>query len=264
MEITLLGTGTSQGVPLIPLHRADANRDLDLNEPKNWRNRSCAHVVSDGEHIQIDAGQEFRISCLKFGVPAVDCVFLTHEHADHILGIDDLRRFCDMRNGEAIPLWTTRAGKQRVKEIYPYAIRKCSKQGYVALEPKVAKEDFRLAGGTRVRTTLLPHGPHFISLGIVFEEKSTGARFAYYTDCNVVPDEAVELARGVDVLVIDALRHNKHPTHLSFDEAIAAAQKIGAKRTFFTHMTCHIDYVRDSAKLPPNIFLGYDGLRITI
>lgn len=260
MEITLLGTGTSQGVPLI----AHANEGLDLSEPKNWRNRSCAHVVSDGEHIQIDAGPEFRLACLRFNVPAVDYFFLTHGHSDHILGMDDLRRFCNLRDGKAIPVWTTAEGKKRVEEIFPYAIGKHSRCGYVALSPKIAPKELTLTQGTRVQTTMLPHGEHFSSLGLVFTEKSTGARFAYFTDCNHVPPKAITLAKDADVLVIDALHHDPHPTHLCFKQALAFAKKIAARRTIFTHMTYRVDYARDSATLPAGIELGYDGLKICL
>lgn len=260
MEITLLGTGTSQGVPLI----GHANDGLDLSEPKNWRNRSCAHIVSDGLHIQIDAGPEFRLACLKYGVPAVDVFFLTHEHSDHILGMDDLRRYCDLRDGRAIPVWTTRGGKKRIKDVFPYAIRAVSKYGYVALAPHIARKEFELKNGTCVRTTILPHGPHFKTLGMVFEEKSTGARLAYYTDCSAVPPAAVQIARGCDLLVIDALHQKPHPTHLCFADALSAAERIGAKKTIFTHMTYRVDYAHDSATLPPNVFLGYDGMRVVI
>lgn len=260
MEITLLGTGTSQGVPLI----GHPNEGLDLSEPKNWRNRSCAHVVCDGARIQIDAGPEFRLACLKYGVPAVDYFFLTHGHSDHILGMDDLRRFCDLRGGEAIPVWTTPEGKARVEAIFPYGIKPRSTHGYIALEPRLAPPDMTLPCGARVQTTILPHGPRFVSLGMVFTEKKTGARLAYFTDCSSVPEEAVELARGVDVLVIDALHRNPHPTHLCFDQALAAAEATRAARTIFTHMTYRVDYARDSATLPPNVFLGYDGMKITL
>lgn len=258
MEITLLGTGTSQGVPLI----GHANDGLDLSEPKNWRNRSCAHIVSDGAHIQIDAGPEFRLACLKFGVPAVDYFFLTHGHSDHILGMDDLRRFCDLRGGEAIPVWTTEEGLARVEAIFPYGIKPRSVQGYIALAPKIAPAEMTLPCGTRVQTTILPHGSRFVSLGMVFTEKATGKRVAYFTDCSDVPAAAIELARAVDVLIIDALHQNPHPTHLCFAQALDAAKKMRARQTFFTHMTFRVDYARDSATLPPNVRLGYDGLRI--
>ena len=212
MRITLLGTGTSQGVPLI----GHPNEGLDLSEPKNWRNRSCAHIVSDDAHIQIDAGPEFRLACLKFRVDAVDFFFLTHGHSDHILGMDDLRRFCDLRGGAAIPVWTTPEGKARVEAIFPYGIRPRS-------------------------------------------ERKSGRRIAYFTDCSEVPDEAVALARGADLLVIDALHRNPHPTHLNFEKALEASRKIRAALTVFTHMTYRADYARESAALPPGVRLGYDG-----
>ena len=260
MELILLGTGTSQGVPLL----GHPNDGLDLSEPKNWRNRSCAHLVCDGAHIQIDAGPEFRLACMKFGVPAVDYFFLTHGHSDHILGMDDLRRFCDLRNGKAIPVWTTPEGKERVEAIFPYGIRPQSTQGYIALLPELAPEVMTLPCGTLVRTTILPHGPKFVSLGMVFTEKKSGARIAYYTDCSDVPADAIALARDVDVLVIDALHNLPHPTHLNIEKALDVARKTRAKRTVFTHMTFRVDYVRDSATLPPGVELGYDGMRIVL
>lgn len=260
MEIILLGTGTSQGVPLI----GHANDGLDLSEPKNWRNRSCAHLVSDNAHIQIDAGPEFRLACLKYNIPAVDYFFLTHGHSDHILGMDDLRRFCDLRGGAAIPVWTTQEGKERVEAIFSYGIRACSDQGYIALLPEIAPADFTLPCGTRVQTTILPHGPRFVSLGMVFTEKKSGTKLAYYTDCSDVPAEALSLARDVDVLIIDALHRQPHPTHLNFEKAIAVAKAVRAKQTIFTHMTFRIDYARDSTDLPPDIALGYDGMRISL
>lgn len=260
MEIVLLGTGTSQGVPLL----GHPNDGLDLSEPKNWRNRSCAHLVSDDAHIQIDAGPEFRLACIKFGVPAVDYFFLTHGHSDHILGMDDLRRFCDLRGGKAIPVWTTQEGKERIEAIFPYGIRPQSAHGYIALLPEIAPSEMTLPCGTRVQTTILPHGSRFVSLGMVFTEKKTGARIAYYTDCSDVPAEAIALARDADVLVIDALHRPPHPTHLNFEKALNAAEKIRAKKTVFTHMTFRIDYARDSATLPHGVVLGYDGMRISV
>ena len=260
MKITLLGTGTSQGVPLL----GHPNDGLDLSEPKKWRNRACAHLVCDGAHIQIDAGPEFRLACLKYNVPAVDYFFLTHGHSDHILGMDDLRRFCDLRGGNAIPVWTTEEGKERVEAIFPYGLHPKSTQGYIALLPEIAPRDFTLPCGTRVQTILLPHGPRFVSLGMVFTEKKSGARLAYFTDCSDVPAEAIELARNVDILIIDALHRAPHPTHLNFEKALSAARAVCSKQTIFTHMTFRIDYARDSATLPERVALGYDGMTLRI
>lgn len=260
MELLFLGTGTSQGVPMIEW---DCD-GLDLNNPKNWRGRSCAHLLIDGQHVQIDAGPEFRLACIRDRVPAVDYFFLTHEHSDHILGMEDLRRYCAINGGNAIPVYSTESGVARVKTLFDYGIRERSDDGYIALNPLVMGKQLRLPAGTLVESVILPHGKSISTLGLVFTEQTSGKRIAYYTDCNAVPDAAVELAKNVDVLVIDGLRPNPHPTHLSVPEAIEAAQKIGAKQTYLIHMTWQIDHDTWSAKLPANVALAYDGLRVRI
>lgn len=258
MELLFLGTGTSQGVPMIEWDCVG----LDLNNPKNWRGRSCAHLLIDNRHIQIDAGPEFRLSCIQNRVPAVDYFFLTHEHSDHILGMEDLRRYCAINGGNAIPVYSTESGVARVKTLFDYGIRERSDDGYIALNPIVMENQLRLPSGTLVESVILPHGKKISTLGLVFTEQASGKKLAYYTDCNVVPEEAVALAKDADVLVIDGLRPDPHPTHLSVPEAIEAAQKIGAKQTYLIHMTWQIDHATWSAKLPANIALAYDGLRV--
>lgn len=260
MEILFLGTGTSQGVPMIEWNCPG----LDLENPKNWRGRTCTHLLIDGQHIQIDAGPEFRLACIKNRVPAVDYFFLTHEHSDHLLGMEDLRRYCDLRAGEAIPIYSTRAGVERVKTIYDYGIRPHAADGYIALAPQIMGRTMNLPAGTRVESVLLPHGKKCKTLGLVFTEKSTGKKLAYYTDCASVPVDAMALAQAADVLVIDALRPNPHPTHLSVPEAIQIAQTLHAKQTFFVHMAWQLDHETWSQKLPKSIALSYDGLRVRL
>ncbi|MCD8283552.1 MAG: MBL fold metallo-hydrolase [Opitutae bacterium] len=260
MEILFLGTGTSQGVPMIGVEPIG----LDLENPKNWRGRSCAHLVIDGVHVQIDAGPEFRMACLKNRVPAVDYFFLTHEHSDHILGMDDLRSFCAMRGGRAIPVYSTKSGVKRVRTIFDYGIRENSGDGYIAFSTHELKAPFRLPSGTLVEFVILPHGRKIRSAGLVFTEKCSGKRLAYYTDCASVPAEAVELARGCDILVIDALRQWPHPTHLSIEQALEISREIGAKRTFFIHMTWQVDHETWNAKLPAGTELAFDGLRVFV
>ena len=119
MEIIFMGTGTSQGVPMI----AHDPEKLDLQNPKNWRSRSSIHVVMDGCHIQVDAAQEFRLQCIQNNIQQIDYFVLTHGQADHILGMDDLRRFCDLLGGKSIPIYSSEIGLKRVREIFPYAIR---------------------------------------------------------------------------------------------------------------------------------------------
>lgn len=261
MEITVLGCGTSQGVPLV----AHSNPGWDRGEPRNWRTRSSIHVVIEGHHVQVDCGPDFRSQCLNCGLTEVDTVILTHGHADHVLGMDDLRQFCTNRSGASIPLYSTDEGLARVQAIFPYAIGKPASSGYVALDPRLMPTELVLPGGGIVRSTLLPHGVDV--LGLVFEEPSTGARLAYFTDCKRVPAAARALAQGVDVAIIDGLRPEWHPTHLTVDEACDVAQAIGARQSYLTHMTYQVDYATYSRKLAsthPRVALAHDGLKLRL
>lgn len=254
-----MGTGTSQGVPMI----AFDDHQCDLSDPRNHRTRTSAHVVMDGHHIQIDAGPDFRAQCLARDIRQIDTFILTHGHSDHVMGMDDLRRFCDLRGGAAMVVYSSEEGMERVRTVYPYAIgERPSFKGYAAFLPVLMPEVLELPGGT-VRSCLLPHGRIDV-LGLVFEEKSTGRRLAYYTDCKSVGPRARELARGVDVLVIDGLRPEPHPTHLCIAEAVDVARDLGAACTYLTHLTHHVDHVRVSATLPAGVELSHDGLRVVI
>lgn len=259
MEVIFLGTGTSQGVPMI----AHEWPDLDLDNPRNWRTRPSIHVVMGGTHIQIDAAQEFRMQCLANDIRAVDLFLLTHGHADHILGMDDLRRFCVVRDSDPLPVYSTEEHLRRVREIYPYATGpRPEGRYYPHFKLQEMPESLDLGVGT-IRCTRLPHGPVEV-LGFVFTEEASGRRVAYFTDCKEVPEEAVDLASGADVVVLDALQPRPHPTHMSVDEALAAAERIGGKQTWFTHLTFFMDDATWADRLPPGVALAWDGLRIQI
>lgn len=258
MEVIFLGTGTSQGVPLI----AQPPGYCNLADPRNWRTRSSIHVVIGQHHVQVDAAPEFRIQCLQNNIEQVDSFILTHGHADHILGMDDLRRFCDLLGGNALPVYSTPEGLERVKAIFPYAIReKPLVKGYPAFNLLSMPAEITLPAG-RIRSSLLPHGSVDV-LGLVFEENN-GGRFAYFTDCATVTPAAIELAEGADVVVLDGLRYIPHPSHMNIDQALEMAERIGGKKTFLIHMTCNIDHAELSPRLPADVFLSYDGLRCSI
>ena len=259
MEILIMGCGTSQGCPL-PAHD---NPGLDLKNERNWRARTSIHVVIEGHHVQVDAAPEFRTQCLKYDVREVDTFILTHGHADHVLGMDDLRQFCTNKGGAAIPVYSTEVGLERIKAIFPYAVGKPQASGYVSLGLNLMPAKLVLPGGGIIRSTLLPHGNES-TLGLIFEEPSTGRKFAYYTDCKRVPREALELARGVDALALDGLRPTPHPSHLSIAEAIEVARDIGAPATWLTHLTHHTDHGPAEAELPEGVRFAYDGLRLRL
>lgn len=259
MEVVFLGTGTSQGVPMIACDCAVCTS----TDPRNKRTRASIHVVLDGLHVQVDAAPEFRLQCLANDIRWADLFVLTHGHADHITGMDDLRRFCDLLGESAIPVYTTEEGMARVLAIFPYAVaERPVSRGYAAFKLLSMPPRLDLPQGV-IESTLLPHGG-LNTLGLAFTERSSGRRFVYYTDCKRLPREAVELARGADVVVLDGLRPNPHPTHMSIPEAIEAAREIGAKQTWLTHLTHLNDHATTDAEMPPGVRLAYDGLRLKV
>ena len=258
MKITFLGTGTSQGVPVI----GGRHPGLDLSNPKNWRTRTSAHVEIGGLRAQIDAAPEMRLQCLKNKIEFCDLFILTHGHADHIAGMDDLRRFCDVIESHALPVYSNGYGMERVRAMFPYALgERPASSGYPCFRLREMPEVLDLGEGAKIYSVPLPHGP-VETLGLVFEER--GKRLAYYTDCKRLTPRALELARGADALVIDALRPKPHPSHLCLEEAIAYSLELGAKATYFTHTTAQLDYETVNAKLPPHCQMAYDGLSVEI
>jgi len=259
MEVIFLGTGTSQGVPMIACDCAVCTS----NDPRNRRTRSSVHVVMDGLHVQVDASPEFRLQCIAEKIDWIDLFILTHGHADHVVGMDDLRRHCDMLEGAALPVYSTEEGLSRILSIYPYAILdRPLVRGYAAFQMTEMPELIELPQGT-IASTLLPHGG-INTLGLVFTERSSGKRFVYYNDCKRIPREGVQLARGAEVVVLDGLRPQPHPSHMSIAEAVAAAAEIGGELTYLTHLTHYSDHVETEAGLPAGVKLAYDGLRLRL
>lgn len=255
MDVVFLGTGTSQGIPMIACGCAVCTSE----DPRNRRSRASIHVVMDGLHIQVDAAPEFRLQCIQNKITWIDLFILTHGHADHVVGMDDLRRFCDLLGGNALTVYTTDEGMSRVLAIYPYTImERPVVRGYPAFKLELMPARLELPQGV-IESTFLPHGG-VNTLGLIFTERSSGKKFVYYTDCKRVPREAIALARGADLVVLDGLRPESHPSHMSIDEAILAAQEIGAPQTLLTHMTHSVDHAKKSTELPTGIGLSWDGL----
>ncbi|OYV45850.1 MAG: MBL fold metallo-hydrolase [Verrucomicrobia bacterium 21-51-4] len=258
MELIFLGTGTSQGVPMI----AHQPVGLDLKDTRNWRTRSSIHVIMDGFHVQVDAAQEFRIQCLREHIEKLDLFILTHGHADHISGMDDLRRFCELR-GEALSIYANHDGLERIRSIYPYAIRDVPLHpGYPAFKLHEMPAQLSTPGGD-IYSTPLPHGSIEV-LGLVFIERSTQRKLVYYCDCKTLPAHAQEIAKDADVVVLDGLRPQEHPTHMNIEQAVHFAQVLNAPRSYLIHMAFLADHATVSATLPQGVELSYDGLRVQI
>lgn len=257
MEVTFLGTGTSEGVPLITTTKPG----LDLKNPKNWRTRCSIHVNINDFHIQVDAAQEFRLQCLWNKINKIDCFILTHGHSDHILGMDDLRQFS---RGRKLPVFSTPEGLDRVKDVFYYAVRdKPEYPTYPSFSLNEIPKELSIPHGS-ISTTILPHG-NWKTLGLVFEDYINQSKFAYYCDCKIVPQDAIKLAKNADVLVLDALRKKPlHPTHMTIDEALKYAEQINPKKVYFTHLTAAVDHEVTQRELPKDTFLAYDGLKFSI
>lgn len=257
LDITFLGTGTSHGIPVIGCNC----RVCQSLDPRDKRLRTAILVRTPETIFCVDTPPDFRTQCLREGITQLDAVVYTHSHSDHVLGFDDLRRFCEVED-KAIPVYASSRTLKDLARVFQYAFDDSQKfRTYVRPEARLIDGPFEL-GKTTIVPVELPHG-RAITNGLIFWR---GGRklFAYMTDCQAVPPEAVEAAKGVDVLVLDALRHAAHSTHLSISQALEVVEQIQPKKTYFIHMCHDLEHVETEASLPGNIRLSHDGLHITI
>ena len=255
MRITFLGTGTSQGIPIIGCACAVCRSPAP--EDKRYR---ASIVVSqdDGTQVLVDTAPDLRSQALAYGVTRVDAVVYTHSHADHIFGLDELRRFIALRGGGTLTVHGDANTVAELRRVFTYAFESPPELGggVPRLVPSVEDGSFAIGDTTWTPVPIL-HGRRLIS----------GYRvggFAYLTDCSGIPETSWPLLDGLDVLVVGALRDTPHPTHFSLDEAIAAARRTGAKRTLFTHMCHDLGHAETNARLPEGMSLAYDGLSVTL
>jgi phosphoribosyl 1,2-cyclic phosphate phosphodiesterase len=255
LEITVLGSGTSQGVPMIGCRCAVCLS----NDPRDKRTRSSIYVETPHAKILVDTTPDLRQQALRESIDRADAVLFTHAHADHIMGFDDLRRFCEMQGGP-LPIYGSAETLAQLERTFPYAFSpKQTVPGYVHVLPHTITEPFAL-GGIEITPLPVPHGA-VSTLGFLFSHKKRKL-LAHLSDCAAVPDAIRALVSGVEVLIIDGLRDRPHPTHLTVKGAVEAALSMKAQRAFLTHLTHEKSHVDRSAELPAGVEVAYDGLRL--
>ena len=253
MKITMLGTGTSCGVPFIGCHCP-----VCLSEdPKDKRCRSSILIEKGNTKVLIDTGYEFRLQCLRSGVERLDGVLYTHAHPDHLFGLDDLRAF--YREEKSVDIWGGKETIDRIKTLYPYVFKPFSNDGLPHLSPHIASQGVPfLVGEIEFIPFFMTHGPM----------ESTGYRFgncAYVTDVSDIREEEnLKYLENLDVLIIDALMEKKHPSHLSFIEACEIGKKCGAKRVYFTHISHTMKHVDIERKYNGIAKPSYDTMTVEV
>ena len=249
VRLTILGSGTSHGIPMIGCECPVCTSP----DPRDRRTRTSALFSANGVNLLVDTGPELRLQCLANNVRRVDAILMTHHHADHIVGLDDVRRFNWLQK-QRITVFGNRETIGHVRSMFRYAFE--DDPDYPSAKPQLDTQV--LTGPATIEgCPVIPipyfHGPLPV-LGFRV------GNIAYCPDCNLIPDASRALFDGVEILVLDALRQTPHPTHFNIEQAIAEARRIGARRTYFTHIAHELPHEATNAELPQGMELAYDGL----
>lgn len=254
--MVILGTGTSVGVPTIGCSCAVCHSPNPLNK----RTRCSVAIGFPEGNLLVDTSPDMRFQLLREKIGVIHSVLFTHDHADHLFGLDDLRIF-PFYLGHPVPLYCEEQVERRIRRSFDYAFSD-SEQTHAGAVPqleirRIDTKPFTVLGH-RVIPIRLKHGPRFVVLGFRI------GNIAYCTDTNEIPEESWPLLEGLDVLILDALRIRTHATHFSLDEAVAVAQRLKPKRTYFTHISHDMEHEATNAQLPAGMQLAFDGLRLRL
>ncbi|MDI1322957.1 MAG: MBL fold metallo-hydrolase [Algoriphagus sp.] len=253
MKVSFLGTGTSQGVPVIGCN-CEVCSSLDF---RDQRFRSSIHIEVEGLSLVVDTGPDFRMQMLRAGIKKLDAVLFTHEHKDHTAGLDDIRPFNFLQKKD-IPIFGRSHVLEQIQREYSYIFSGKKYPGVPRVETvEIDDRTFQI------------EGIHIIPIPVMhYKLPVLGFRigdFTYITDANFIPEESIELIRGSEILVLNALQKDAHISHFTLDEAVAIAQRIRAKQTYFTHISHRLGLHSEiDEELPEGIALAYDGLTVTL
>ncbi len=253
--VTVLGSATSMGVPTIGCECAVCQS----NDPRDRRTRPSVMIEWAANRIMIDSGPDFREQAVREGIKRLDAVLYTHGHADHILGLDDLRPLTYPRvtGGGRLPLYARPDTAEILRSVFKYIFDDNYKYGGIArVELREISGPFELLDLPVIPVPVLHGDAEIFGYRI--------GRFAYLTDFSAVPDRSIEMLQGVEVVFLDALRHEPHPTHSTVANSVKVAEQIGAAQTYFTHMSHDLAHEATNQMLPPGVQLAYDGLRVVI
>jgi phosphoribosyl 1,2-cyclic phosphate phosphodiesterase len=225
-----------------------------LANPKNHRTRASLLLKGPTGNLLVDCAPEMRLQVTRAGITDIDAVLITHTHADHVMGMDDLRSL-SIKTRQDMPVYTLPRYQEDIRRIYAYA--------FADFPPGIEVPRFDLrdvpeileVGGMSIRIFQVWHGQTPVLALRVSD-------FAYITDVNQIPEEHMPLLQNLDTLILDAVRYKPHPNHFHYEQAIEVAKEIGAKMTYFTHLSHDYDHDKTNAELPDGIQLAYDGLRI--
>ena len=250
LRISILGSGTSAGVPMIGCHCPVCSSP----DPRDHRTRPSIALHYAGHSILIDTTPELRLQSIATGLDRIDAVVFTHAHADHIFGLDDLRRFNTILHGP-LPLYANLETLGHLERCFPYAFAPVERVADALyrpeLTPVVITGPFDLFGRLWTPIPMIHGKAHVLGFRI--------GSFAYCTDCSSIPETSRALLQNLDVLILDGLRPRPHPTHLSFAQALEMIEALAPKQAYFTHIAHDMKHADIEATLPPNVRVSYDG-----
>ena len=253
MQLTMLGVGSSAGTPVVGCRCATCLS----NDVRNKRTR-CSSLITlnSGENILIDTGPDLRNQALRENINRVNAVLYTHTHADHLHGIDDLRAFCVMQR-QQIPLYANAEAIAHISQKFGYTLREpCNFWEMPVLRVESIESPFKLFGVTITPIPVMHGKSHIFGYRV--------GNIAYLTDVSVIPEESFAFLENLDILLIDCLREAAHPTHINIEQSLAYISRINAKQSYLIHMTHEIEYASLNNKLPKDVFVGFDGLKLHV